>query len=95
MAYDPHVLSVRHVDVVAPGGSIRIPAHFCGVYGFKGTPQRFTQHGLCCPTISELDGNDYILQCGGPIGACAVLSCASSHSCRRLCVRHWVRARTS
>ncbi len=28
------------------GGSIRIPAHFCGIYGFKATPQRMTQMGL-------------------------------------------------
>jgi Asp-tRNA(Asn)/Glu-tRNA(Gln) amidotransferase A subunit family amidase len=31
------------------GGSIRAPSHFCGIYGFKPTPQRLTYKGVILP----------------------------------------------
>ena len=52
------------------GGSIRIPAHYCGVAGFKPTPQRVTKHGLSAPRPRCEDGQNAIRGVAGPLGRC-------------------------
>jgi fatty acid amide hydrolase len=52
------------------GGSIRIPAAFCGIYGFKPTPERLTQAGLEAPRPGGTDGQNGILASSGPMGRC-------------------------
>lgn len=34
------------------GGSIRGPAAFCGVYGYRPTPQRMSGHGAVLPVLN-------------------------------------------
>ena len=65
------------------GGSLRIPAHFCGVYSMKPTPGRVTSHdtaGMCIlfcftvftttfvNTVEPSPGFDAIPVCFGPMG---------------------------
>lgn len=50
------------------GGSIRIPSHFCGVYGFKPTPKRVTLQGLAVPRYKNQPGQHAILPTPGPMG---------------------------
>ena len=52
-------------------GSIRIPCHFCGVYGFKPTSERITALGVqgnCNWQRSE--GKVEIVDVAGPMGHC-------------------------
>ncbi len=49
------------------GGSIRIPAHNCGVYGFKPTPQRFSAQGTAVPRPGDLNGQQIIKAVAGPL----------------------------
>ncbi len=35
------------------GGSLRIPAHFCGIFAFKPTPARITFHGMASPFVGD------------------------------------------
>eukprot|EP00743_Colponemidia_sp_Colp-15_P002422 GILK01002626.1.p1 GENE.GILK01002626.1~~GILK01002626.1.p1 ORF type:complete len:609 (+),score=87.34 GILK01002626.1:56-1828(+) len=50
------------------GGSIRIPAHLCGIYGFKPTPTRITSKGIAIPRPREVGGNESIRSTAGPMG---------------------------
>lgn len=52
------------------GGSIRIPAAFCGCAGFKPTPERVTLHGLPAPRPiagGSIDGQLAIRPVAGPL----------------------------
>jgi Asp-tRNA(Asn)/Glu-tRNA(Gln) amidotransferase A subunit family amidase len=49
------------------GGSLRIPAHYCGVYSFKPTPARLTLHGLANPASDQSYGQDLIRPVAGPL----------------------------
>ena len=55
------------------GGSLRIPAAFCGVAGFKPTPERVTALGAPAPrprALGSLDGQPAVRACAGPMARC-------------------------
>lgn len=52
------------------GGSIRIPAAFTGVFGFKPTPERLTVQGMAYPRPGNADGQNGVRVCSGPLGRC-------------------------
>ncbi|CAF0926090.1 unnamed protein product [Rotaria sordida] len=52
------------------GGSIRIPAHFCGVFGFKPTPGRITGVGVAIPSVRNETGESNIRPTVGPLARC-------------------------
>ncbi|KAI8995598.1 general amidase [Trametes punicea] len=45
------------------GGSIRVPAHFCGLYGFKPSSHRMPSYGI----VNSLDGQESIATAIGPL----------------------------
>ncbi|CDO71533.1 hypothetical protein BN946_scf184911.g3 [Trametes cinnabarina] len=45
------------------GGSIRVPSHFCGLYGFKPSSHRIPTYG----NLNSLDGQDSIPTAIGPL----------------------------
>mgnify|MGYP003385107740 CR=1 FL=1 len=49
------------------GGSIRIPAHYCGIVGFKPTPGRITKKGSGIPRVNNRDGQIVIPSTTGPM----------------------------
>lgn len=52
------------------GGSIRIPAHFNGIFGFKPTPGRLTGKGIAVPSLREDGGETNIRPTAGPLARC-------------------------
>lgn len=53
------------------GGSIRIPAHFNGIFGFKPTPGRLSNHGIRAPRLNDQLGETNIRATAGPMARCA------------------------
>ncbi|TNE56503.1 MAG: amidase [Sphingomonadales bacterium] len=49
------------------GGSVRVPAHFCGVWGHKTTWSLISKHGHDHPAMAGSDGHDGALSIAGPI----------------------------
>eukprot|EP01064_Diplonema_japonicum_P032484 TRINITY_DN6112_c1_g3_i2.p1 TRINITY_DN6112_c1_g3~~TRINITY_DN6112_c1_g3_i2.p1 ORF type:complete len:590 (+),score=142.74 TRINITY_DN6112_c1_g3_i2:1964-3733(+) len=49
------------------GGSIRIPAGFCGVVGFKPTAQRVSSHGVGVPRPGDSSGQNAVFGNAGPL----------------------------
>ncbi|CAF0980341.1 unnamed protein product [Rotaria sp. Silwood1] len=52
------------------GGSIRIPAHFCGLFGFKPTPGRITSKDVAVPSHKNEMGETNIRSTVGPLARC-------------------------
>ena len=46
-----------------PYRSIRVPAHFCGLYGFKPSSGRMPTYGI----VNSLDGQETVLSSIGPL----------------------------
>ena len=57
------------------GGSVRIPAHYCGIVGFKPTAGRVTARGSGSAKLNERDGQIVIVATSGPM-ARSVRDCA-------------------
>jgi amidase len=49
------------------GGSVRVPAHFCGVWGHKSSWGLTSKHGHDHPAMSGNDAHDGVLSIAGPI----------------------------
>lgn len=49
------------------GGSVRVPAHFCGVWGHKSSWGLVAKHGHEHPLMAGRDGHDGALSIAGPI----------------------------
>ncbi|EIW64700.1 general amidase [Trametes versicolor FP-101664 SS1] len=45
------------------GGSIRVPSHFCGLYGFKPSSHRMPSYGM----LNSLDGQESVPSAIGPL----------------------------
>lgn len=49
------------------GGSVRVPAHFCGVWGHKSSWGLIPKHGHDHPSTAGQDAHDGILSVAGPL----------------------------
>ncbi|MEL6877222.1 MAG: amidase family protein [Pseudomonadota bacterium] len=49
------------------GGSVRVPAHFCGVWGHKSSWGLVSKHGHDHPAMNGKDGHDSALSIAGPL----------------------------
>ena len=53
------------------GGSIRIPAHFNGIFGFKPTPGRLSNQGIRAPRLNDELGETNTRATAGPLARSA------------------------
>ncbi|MBX7482691.1 amidase family protein [Qipengyuania qiaonensis] len=49
------------------GGSVRVPAHFCGIWGHKTSWGLISKHGHDHPSMAGKDGHDGVLSIAGPL----------------------------
>ena len=49
------------------GGSVRVPAHFCGVWGHKSSWGLVSKHGHDHPVFAGKDAHDGVLSIAGPL----------------------------
>ncbi len=49
------------------GGSVRVPAHFCGVWGHKSSWGLVSKHGHDHPAFAGKDAHDGVLSIAGPL----------------------------
>ncbi|WP_128892944.1 amidase family protein [Erythrobacter sp. HKB08] len=49
------------------GGSVRVPAHFCGVWGHKSSWGLVSKHGHDHPAMAGRDAHDGVLSIAGPL----------------------------
>ncbi|OZA94231.1 MAG: amidase [Erythrobacter sp. 34-65-8] len=49
------------------GGSVRVPAHFCGVWGHKSSWGLIPKHGHDHPAMAGRDAHDGVLSIAGPL----------------------------
>ena len=49
------------------GGSVRVPAHFCGIWGHKTSWGLISKHGHDHPAMAGSDGHDGALSIAGPL----------------------------
>jgi len=61
------------------GGSIRIPAHYCGIVGFKPTPALLTKNGAASNRFRNRNGQIAVVPTAGPM-ARSVRDCAAMMS---------------
>ena len=52
------------------GGSIRFPAAFCGIYGFKPTQTRTSGKGMVPANKARFKVFKQLTGCAGPLGLC-------------------------
>lgn len=50
------------------GGSIRIPCHFSGLFGFKPTTNRVSKKGMTAPRVRNENGQSLVSSVAGPMG---------------------------
>ena len=61
-------LPAQPLSLTLTGGSIRIPCHFSGLFGFKPTTNRVSKKGTTAPRLRNETGQSLISSVAGPMG---------------------------